>query len=102
MAAICGQEIGTKQEILGVARKYALQNVLMVGDAPGDYQAAQGNDTLFYPVNPGAEDASWQRFFEEAIDRFLSRTYAGKYQQDLLDEFDSYLPSQPPWERTGL
>ena len=70
----------------------------MIGDAPGDYQAAQANEALFFPINPGAEDASWRRFCEEGIDKFLSGTFAGDYQQQLLDEFDAYLPSRPPWE----
>ena len=69
----------------------------MIGDAPGDYQAAVANKALFFPINPGAEEASWKRFFEEGIDRFLSGTFAGEYQKELLDEFDSYLPERPPW-----
>jgi hypothetical protein len=71
----------------------------MIGDAPGDYKAAQANNTLFYPINPGAEEASWKRFHDEAIDRFLNGTFAGEYQQKLLDEFNSYLPERPPWEK---
>jgi phosphoglycolate phosphatase-like HAD superfamily hydrolase len=98
VAAICGQEIGTKKEILGVAKHYASGHVLMVGDAPGDYAAAQANAALFYPINPGAEDASWERFFREAIDRFFAGTYAGQYQEKLLAEFDSYLPAEPTWK----
>ena len=35
VAAICGQEIGTKKETLGVAKKYAADHTLMIGDAPG-------------------------------------------------------------------
>ena len=45
----------------------------MIGDAPGDYQAAEANRPLFFPINPGAEEASWRRLFEEGIDRFLAR-----------------------------
>ena len=48
-------------------------DVLMIGDAPGDYKAAKANQTLFFPINPGAEDSSWKRFYEEGIDRFLRR-----------------------------
>ena len=69
----------------------------MIGDAPGDQNAAAANDCLFYPINPGAEEASWQRLFEEGIDRFLGETFAGDYQQSLVEEFQSYLPEQPPW-----
>jgi phosphoglycolate phosphatase-like HAD superfamily hydrolase len=98
VAAICGQEVGTKKEILAVAAKYPAGQALMVGDAPGDYAAAKANHTLFYPINPGAEDASWRRFHEEAIDRFFAGTYAGAYQDALLAEFDRYLPERPPWK----
>jgi phosphoglycolate phosphatase-like HAD superfamily hydrolase len=95
--AICGQEIGTKKESLGVAKKYPPNQALMVGDAPGDYSAAVANNALFFPINPAAEEASWRRFHDEGIDRFLSGTFAGEYQQQLLDEFDRCLPDRPPW-----
>ncbi len=98
---ICGQEKGTKKECLGAARKYTAAKTLMIGDALGDYKAAQANQTLFFPINPGAEEASWQRFHEEGIERFLGGTFAGKYQEDLLAEFHRYLPEQPPWPVVG-
>jgi len=95
--AICGQEIGTKKESLGAAAKYPEGRTLMIGDAPGDHQAAVANGAMFFPVNPGAEEASWRRFYEEGIDRFLSGTFAGEYEASLLAEFDRYLPEKPPW-----
>ena len=95
--AICGQEIGTKKESLSVARRYPPKHALMVGDAPGDYAAAMANKALFFPINPGAEEASWRRFHDEGIDRFVAGTFAGEYQQQLLDEFDRVLPERPPW-----
>ena len=73
VVAICGQEIGTKKELLAVAKKYQPNHTLMIGDAPGDYNAAKANDALFFPINPGAEEASWKRFHDEGIDRFLAR-----------------------------
>ena len=76
-----------------------LGSVAGIGDAPGDYNAAKANNALFYPINPGAEEASWKRFHDEGIDRFLSGKFAGEYQQKLLAEFDSYLPATPAWER---
>lgn len=97
VVAICGQEAGTKTEHLRVAANYTPGHVLMIGDAPGDYEAAVANDALFFPVNPGAEEASWKRFYEEGIEWFLSGTFAGEYQEKLLSEFDSYLPEKPPW-----
>src|SRR5205807_9631961 len=101
VAAICGQEVGSKQEILQRACKqgYARDKVLMIGDAPGDLKAAQGAGALFYPINPGHEEASWERFMKEACDRFLNGTYAGPYEEALVAEFDRYLPETPPWAR---
>jgi len=99
VSAICGQEIGTKKESLANAKKYPARHTLMIGDAPGDHQAAKANDALFYPINPGHEDASWKRLYDEGIDRFLGGTFAGEYQNKLLAEFETYLPEKPPWTR---
>jgi len=96
--AICGQEIGTKPESLQAAKKYPKNHTLMIGDAPGDYRAALANNALFFPINPGAEEASWKRFYEEGATRFLEGTFAGVYQQALLDDFNAYLPEHPPWK----
>lgn len=97
VVAICGQEVGTKKESLANARKYPAEHTLMIGDAPGDYQAAAANKALFFPINPGAEDASWKRLLDEGIERFFGGTFAGQYQEALLAEFDRYLPDRPPW-----
>ena len=83
--------------MLAIARNYPPGQSLMIGDAPGDHAAAEANRALFFPINPGAEEASWRRFFDEGIDRFLAGTFAGEYQQQLLDEFHRYLPDRPPW-----
>jgi hypothetical protein len=53
----------------------------------------------FYPINPGHEEASWQRFLDEACERFLAGTYAGAYEAALIAEFDRHLPEHPPWVR---
>jgi phosphoglycolate phosphatase-like HAD superfamily hydrolase len=97
VAAICGQEIGSKKEVLGNAKKYAAGHTLMIGDAPGDHQAGVANNALFFPINPGAEEASWQRLFEEGVDRFLSGRFDDAYQKELQAEFDKRLPEKPPW-----
>ncbi len=96
--AICGQEVGSKKESLAKSKEYPAGHTLMIGDAPGDYKAAQANRCLFFPINPGTEEASWQRLYEEGIERFFGGTFAGAYQQQLLDEFDAFLPERPPWK----
>jgi phosphoglycolate phosphatase-like HAD superfamily hydrolase len=101
VGAICGQEIGTKKEILHVSKKYPVGHTLMIGDAPGDHSAATANGALFFPINPGAEEQSWQRLYDEGIERFFNGRFSGTYQQELLKEFDRCLPDQPPWPVTN-
>ena len=103
VSAICGQEAGAKKDTLGKAAGYgyAEGKVLMIGDAPGDMRAAQAVGALFYPINPGHEEASWERFHGEACDRFLGGEFAGEYQKELIAEFDSHLPEEPTWPRVG-
>ena len=99
--AICGQEVGSKAEHLKFAAggKYDPSHILMIGDAPGDYKAARANSALFYPIKPGYEDESWERFYREALDRFFAGTYAGAYEAALIKEFDALLPETPPWKK---
>ena len=96
---IAGQEMGKKALHLELAAKgkYAPDHVLMIGDAPGDMKAARANGALFYPVKPGHEEESWQRFYEEALHRFLAGEYAGDYEAALVAEFEATLPEVPPW-----
>ncbi len=99
--AICGQELGKKRKHLELASggKYKKEHILMVGDALGDMQAARENDALFYPINPGREDESWEKFYNEALDRFFAEEYAGTYELGLIGKFEKYLPSIPPWKK---
>jgi phosphoglycolate phosphatase-like HAD superfamily hydrolase len=99
--AICGQEAGSKKETLGQAKNFGYEEnkVLMIGDAPGDMKAAKAVGALFFPINPGREEHSWERFYNEACDKFLKGDYAGDYEKQLIAEFDEYLPELPPWKR---
>jgi phosphoglycolate phosphatase-like HAD superfamily hydrolase len=97
---ICGQEYGTKTEHLALAAKgkYPDDKILMIGDAPGDYKAAKANDVLFFPINPGHEEGSWDKLLNEGLDKFFNGTYAGAYEEALIEEFDAYLPEKPDWK----
>lgn len=101
VSLICGQEMGTKTEHLQMATcgKYDADKVLMIGDAPGDLKAARANHARFFPINPGHEDASWQRFHDEAIDCFLNGRYGDAYENALIEEFQAHLPDTPPWKK---
>lgn len=97
---IAGQEHGTKTEHLryGATGKYSDEKILMIGDANGDLKAARSNGVLFFPVNPGKEEESWEKLYNEGLDRFFAGTYKGSYEDNLIKEFESYLPEHPGWK----
>jgi phosphoglycolate phosphatase-like HAD superfamily hydrolase len=97
---IAGQELGSKTEQIRRATggRYPAGRVLMIGDAPGDLVAAQENQAAFFPILPGHEDQSWQRFHEEAYDLFLRGAYAGPYAEQLIQTFQASLSDTPPWK----
>ena len=100
VALIAGQEMGTKTEHLTITTKdrYPENHVLMLGDSPGDLKAARDVGALFFPVNPGSEDTSWQLFLDEAMDKFFNGQYAGAYEDTLIGKFQELLPETPPWQ----
>jgi phosphoglycolate phosphatase-like HAD superfamily hydrolase len=97
---IAGQEHGTKTEHIALAAKgkYPDNKILMIGDAKGDLDAAKNNGILFYPIIPGKEDKSWERFINEGLERFIKDIFAGTYEESLLNEFRKSLPNTPPWK----
>ena len=82
---------------LAAAAGTTADKVLMIGDAPGDLDAAEANGVLFYPIDPGREDESWRRFHDEALPRFFAGTYAGRYMAEQVARFEALLPETPPW-----
>jgi phosphoglycolate phosphatase-like HAD superfamily hydrolase len=98
---IAGQEMGSKKQHLAWAAKdkYPADHILMMGDAPGDMEAAKANGVLFFPINPGQEEKSWERFYKEGLARFTAGAYAGEYEAALIAEFETFLPSVPPWKK---
>lgn len=98
---IAGQELGTKAEHLTLATsgRYPADRVLMIGDAPGDLKAARTVGAHFFPINPGLEEASWERFHHEAYDRFIEGRYDENYESGLVRTFTSLLPEAPPWAK---
>jgi phosphoglycolate phosphatase-like HAD superfamily hydrolase len=101
---IAGQEHGTKSEHLKYAAKgkYRDEKILMIGDANGDLKAARSNGVLFFPINPGKEEESWERLYREGLDRFFEGKYKGIYENELIKEFETYLPEHPQWRIEGL
>lgn len=96
---IAGQEMGSKAEHLAIVSngKYRNDRILMLGDALGDLAAARKNDVLFYAINPGGENASWKKFYDEAFDRFIAGKYAGAYEAAIVAAFEKCMPEHPSW-----
>jgi phosphoglycolate phosphatase-like HAD superfamily hydrolase len=88
-----GQEAGTKAYCIEQMKKFGFDHthVLMVGDAPGDLDAAQKNGVFYYPILVGMEKFSWDRFRNEALGKFIDGSFGGDYQQQLIDEFNANL-----------
>jgi hypothetical protein len=97
---IAGQEMGSKKEHIQLASRgrYDKNRVIMLGDALGDLRAAKDNQVLFFPINPGLEEESWERFTIEASDLFRRGEYAAEYERRRIAEFESRLPDVPPWK----
>jgi phosphoglycolate phosphatase-like HAD superfamily hydrolase len=66
---------------------YPTENVLMIGDAPGDFEAARKNGVLFFPIMTGKEEDSWKEFSEQILPAFLSGRYAGDFEEKQIQEF---------------
>ena len=98
---LCAQEDGSKKVCIAALKpRYPAGQVLMIGDAPGDMEAAHSNGALFYPIRPGEEIDSWQEFLTEGLDRFLTRQYAGEYEQQQIRRFSACLPDHEPWKKS--
>ena len=100
MRVIAGQEMGSKAEHVqyAAAGKYPGNHIMLIGDAPGDRDAAAKVGCLYYPILPGAEKESWHRFTREALPKFLNEEFEGAYQESLIEEFNAKLPDVVPWE----
>ena len=99
--AICGQEIGSKKESLAAAKQYPPNHTLMIGDAPGDYKAAVGEQLPVLSDQPRRRRSELAATVRRRHRRASSKARSpATYQQQLLDEFDTFLPERPPW-RSG-
>lgn len=93
MKEVMAQDAGTKARcIQKLAQKgYDRNRILMVGDALGDYKAAQENGVYFYPILAQREAESWEEFREEAMPRLRDGAYGGSYQKEKLKAFTENL-----------
>ena len=74
---LLAQDCGSKSHCIAKMLEfgYDKDHVLMVGDAPGDCDAAEGNGVWFYPILVNWEEESWQELVEKALPLFLRGEY---------------------------
>ena len=74
---VLAQDVGSKAACIKEMLKfgYDLDKVVMVGDAPGDCDAAEKNGVYYYPILVNHEKESW----DEAIAVAFAKLQAGEY-----------------------
>ncbi len=74
---VLAQDVGSKAACIAAMLKYGYdpQKVLMVGDAPGDCDAAEQNAVNYYPILVNHEKQSW----DEAVETAFSKLRDGEY-----------------------
>ena len=86
---VLAQDVGSKAHCIAEMLKYgyAPDKVLMVGDAPGDSDAAEKNGVYYYPILVNKEPESWQELMETGLANLKAGTYGGDYQEKKKKEF---------------
>ena len=90
---VLAQDTGSKAFCIQELKKkgYGRENVLMTGDALGDYEAAKKNEVFYFPICVRHEKESWEEFQAVAVKKLLDHTYAGDYQEKKIKEFTGNL-----------
>lgn len=89
---IFSQENGSKKECLKELvdkHNYNSDKILMVGDSPGDYQAAFANKIHFYPILFDKEKESWNNLEKIYLTKFVNNQFSQDDQQQLLDIYNN-------------
>ena len=86
---VLAQDIGSKATCIKEMLKfgYDLDKVVMVGDAPGDCDAAEKNGVHYYPILVNHEKESWDEAIAVAFSKLQSGAYAeygAQKKQDFL------------------
>jgi len=86
---VLAQDVGSKAHCIAEMLKYgyAPDKVLMVGDAPGDSDAAEKNGVYYYPILVNNEPESWQELITTGLENLKNGIYGGDYQKKKKEEF---------------
>jgi len=85
LAQDCGSKAHCIREMLKFG--YDREKVLMVGDAPGDKDAADVNGVRYFPILVNREGESWAQLRGEALGKLSDGSFGGEYQQTLNRAF---------------
>lgn len=90
---LCSQEDGSKGYCIRnlLEKGYEPSHAMMVGDAPGDYEAARKNKVFFYPILVRSESDSWNEFQKDTINRLIEGRMTEDYQQKKVALFEKKL-----------
>ena len=85
---VLAQDVGSKAACIAEMLKfgYDVNNVVMIGDAPGDCDAAEKNGVWYYPILVNHEKASWDEAIAIAFNKLQSGEYA-EYEVQKKKEF---------------
>ena len=85
---VLAQDVGSKAACIAAMLKFGYDpdKVLMVGDAPGDCDAAEKNGVHYYPILVNREKESWDEAIAAAFAKLRSGDYA-PYGQEKKQQF---------------
>ena len=74
---VLAQDVGSKAACIKEMLQFGYdpQKVLMIGDAPGDCDAAEKNGVLYYPILVNHEKESWDEAVAVAFEKLQSGAY---------------------------
>ena len=67
------------------------EKMLMLGDAPGDMEAAFKNGIHFYPIVAGEEENSWKELLDTYSDIFFEKGFDKELQDKLVEKMNKKL-----------
>ncbi|EHI68633.1 HAD family hydrolase [Streptococcus ictaluri] len=67
------QDRGKKEDVIAqfIREGYDKDKIMMIGDSPGDLDAADSNDVAFFPILVGKEASFWSDLKEEVAPAFV-------------------------------
>lgn len=93
VSLLCAQDAGSKAYCIGrlMEKGYEKEKAIMIGDAPGDMQAAKKCGISFYPIEVRRETKSWVEFSAHAAEAFFAGTYQGETEEAYIRSFEKNL-----------